>query len=140
RGNTAVPGAAGGRAAVHEADRARQREVVDAFLAAAREGDFGALVAILDPDVLLRADGGPTAESATVRGARAVAGQALRFARLARYARPAMVNGSVGLVVAPEGVPVAVMGIAVRDGRVLELDILADITRLRGLDLTLLDD
>jgi len=121
-----------------DVDLERQREVVDAFLDASRGGDFEALVAVLHPDVVLRADG-PGAPL-QLRGAHAVVGQARRYARLAKFARPALVNGAAGLVVAPGGRPFAVMGFTVAGGRIVELDILADPERLRDLDLTVLDD
>ena len=123
-------------------DRDRQREVVDAFLAAAREGDFDALVAVLDPDIVLRADSGALRAPASreVRGAEAVARQALGFARLDLDYEPALVNGAAGMVAMREGVPFSVMGCTVRDGRIAEIDILADPERLRELDLTLLED
>jgi RNA polymerase sigma factor (sigma-70 family) len=130
-----------GAAPEPDVDLARQREVVDAFLAAARGGDLEALVAVLDPDVVLRADGGALrpAASGEARGARTVAGQALGYARLARFARPALVNGAAGLVVAPGGRPFAVIGFTVARGRIAEIDILADPARVRELDLTVLD-
>ncbi len=123
-------------------DRDRQREVVDAFLAAAREGDFDTLVAVLDPDVVLRADSGALRAPASrkVHGAEAVARQALGFARLDLDYEPALVNGAAGMVAMREGVPFSVMGCTVRDGRIAEIDILADPERLRELDLTLLED
>jgi len=129
-------------APVPDADLALQREVVDAFLAASREGDFDVLLAVLDPDVVLRADVGalPAGLSREVRGARAVAEQALTFSRLAPFARPALVNGAAGLVTAPGGRLFAVMGFTVRRGKIVEIDILADPARLRRLDLAVLDD
>ncbi|MGX7760175.1 RNA polymerase sigma factor SigJ [Streptomyces angustmyceticus] len=125
-----------------DTDRARQREVVDAFLAASRGGDFEALLAVLDPDVVLRADSGdaPEGVSKLVRGARAVVEQALAFSRVAAFARPALVNGAPGLVTARGGRPFSVMGFTVAHGRIVEINILADPARLSGLDLTLLDD
>ncbi|MGH2955053.1 MAG: RNA polymerase sigma factor SigJ [Solirubrobacterales bacterium] len=130
-----------GSAPVPDADLARQREVVDAFLAAAREGDFEALVAVLDPDVVLRADRGALRPaSRVVRGAREVAKQATGFARLAPAARPALVNGAAGFVVAPGGRPFAVAGFTIANGKIVEIDILADPARLAELDLTFLDD
>jgi RNA polymerase sigma-70 factor (ECF subfamily) len=105
---------------------------VDAFLTAARDGDFDALLAVLDPDVVLRADGGRGGPSALLRGAPAVAGQVLQYAHLARYARPAFVNGTAGLVSMPAGRPVAVLAMTVRDGRITEIDILADRDRVRA--------
>jgi len=127
---------------VPDADLARQREVVDAFLAAARGGDFDALVAVLDPYVVLRADRGgvPAGASREVRGAEAVAEQALTFSRFAPFARPALVNGAAGVVVFERGRPFSVMGFTVRGGKIVEIDILADSERLRQLDLAVLDD
>jgi RNA polymerase sigma-70 factor, ECF subfamily len=129
-------------APVPDADLARQREVVGAFLAASRGGDFEALLAVLDPDVVLRADIGavPAGASKVVRGARAVAGQALAFSGVARFVRPALVNGAAGLVAAPGGQPFSVMGFTVTRGKIVEIDILADPERLGRLDLTILDD
>jgi RNA polymerase sigma factor (sigma-70 family) len=132
-----------GAANVPNADLASQREVVEAFFAAARDGDFDALVAVLDPDVVLRADlgGVPAGASREVRGAPAVADQALTFSQLATFARPALVNGAAGVVVAPRGRPYSVMGFTVRGGKIVEIDILADPARLRQLDfLAVLDD
>jgi RNA polymerase sigma-70 factor (ECF subfamily) len=115
---------------------------VDAFLAASREGDFDALLATLDPDVVLRSDGGTLRADASreVHGARAVAERAFLFRQLAQFARPALVNGAAGLVTAPEGKPFAVMGFTVAGGRIVEIDVLADPARLGELDLTVLDD
>jgi len=124
--------------AVPDADLASQQAVVDAFLAAARGGDFDALLAVLDPDVVVRADPVPAVAGALreVRGARAVAEQALSFSRFARSARPALVNGAAGVVAwAPDGRPFSVMGFTVRDGKVVAIDILTDPERLRRLDL-----
>jgi RNA polymerase sigma-70 factor, ECF subfamily len=128
-----------GAAPAFDVDLARQREVVDAFLAAAREGDFEALVAVLDPEIVLRVDGGAARPSREVHGARAVAEQAFAFARLAGFARPALVNGAAGFVVAPRGRPTAVAGFTVSGGRIIEIDLLADPARLRELDLAVLD-
>jgi RNA polymerase sigma factor (sigma-70 family) len=130
-----------GAAPAPDADLGGQREVVDAFLAAAREGDFEGLVSVLDPEVVLRVDRGalPRGASREVRGAPAVAEQAFRFASLAASARPALVNGAAGFVVAPRGRPVAVAGFTVANGRIVEIDLLADRARLRELDLTVLD-
>jgi RNA polymerase sigma factor (sigma-70 family) len=126
-----------GAAPAPDADLAEQREVVEAFLAAAREGDFDGLMAVLDPAVVLRSDQ-PRA-STEVRGARAVAERAFSFRRLGSFARPALVNGTAGYVVAPRGRPVAVCGCTVVGGRIVEIDILADPARLRHLDLTVLE-
>lgn len=123
-------------------DPTRQREVVDAFLAASRGGDFEALVAVLHPDVVLRADGGTLAAGASklLRGSREVAAQALTFNRFARFARPALVNGTAGIVAAPGGQPYSVLGFTVVGGLIVQIDILADPERLARLDLTVLDD
>jgi RNA polymerase sigma factor (sigma-70 family) len=126
-----------GAAPPPDADLAGQRRVVDAFLAAARSGDFEALLAVLDPDVVLRADRGALhpAASRELRGARAVAEQALRGRRFAQFAKPAVVNGAAGLVVARPGRPIAVAGFTVVRGKIVEIDLLADRARLRELDL-----
>jgi RNA polymerase sigma-70 factor (ECF subfamily) len=122
-------------------DLTRQREVVDAFFAAARDGDFDALVSVLDPDIVLRSDGGTLRPEATaeVHGAAAVAAQALTFAHLAPFVRPALVNGAAGVVVAPDGRPVSVMSFIVHNGRITAIAALVDPDRLRHLDLTVLD-
>jgi ketosteroid isomerase-like protein len=131
-----------GAASVPDADLTRQREVVDAFFAAARGGDFDGLVAVLDPDIVLRADWGAVRPGASreVRGAPAVAEGALTFSQFAPFAQPALVNGAAGVVVAPRGRPVSVMGFTVRGGKIAEIDILADPARLRRLDLAVLND
>jgi RNA polymerase sigma-70 factor (ECF subfamily) len=131
-----------GAAPVPDADLAGQRKVVDAFFAAARDGDFEALVAVLDPDVVSRSDGGALRPGATavVRGAREVAARALTFARLSPFVRPALVNGAAGVVVAPDGEPFSVMGFTVVGGRIVEIDAITDPERLRELDLAALDD
>jgi RNA polymerase sigma factor (sigma-70 family) len=123
-----------------DADLAGQQRAVDAFLAAARNGDLEALVAILDPDVVARADWGkvPVRVPTVLRGARAVAEQALAFAQRAPYGRPALVNGAAGVVVAAGARLIAVMGFTVTDGKITEIDILADPERLRHVDLTAL--
>ena len=123
--------------ALPDADLARQRRVIDAFLAAARNGDLDALVAVLDPDVVVRADWGkvPAGASKTLRGARAVAKQALAFSQRARSVRPALVNGTAGVVADTGGRLLAVMGFTVRRGKIVEIDILADPARLRRFDL-----
>jgi RNA polymerase sigma factor (sigma-70 family) len=122
-----------------ERDLARQKRVLDAFLAAARGGDFEALVSVLHPDVVLRADSGPlvggAAASKVVRGAVAVAQQALTFARFAAASRLVLVNGEVGVVAMPEGRPMSVMGATVADGKIVAVHILADPQRLARLDL-----
>src|SRR3712207_253283 len=127
-----------GAAPSPDADLTRQREVVSAFLAASRDGDFDALLAVLDPDVVLRADraAAQIGASREVRGAPAVAGT---FSGRARLARPALVNGAAGAVWAPGGRPRIVFGFTVRGGKIVEIDILADPARLSRLDLALLD-
>jgi RNA polymerase sigma-70 factor (ECF subfamily) len=134
-----VPGGAvpGGDVSAGPGDLARQWTVVDAFLAASREGDFEGLLAILDPDVVLRADAGagPFGPSVVVRGAREVIAQAQRFAPLNRFARQVLVNGAPGFLVVRDGEPLALMAVTVLDGKVTEMDVLADPVRLARLDL-----
>jgi RNA polymerase sigma factor (sigma-70 family) len=128
-----------GEYVVPDADLDTQRKVVDAFLAAAREGDFDGLLKVLDPDVVLRRDVAPLGGSGEIRGARAVAGQALAYSRFGALMQPALVNGAVGAVAILDGEPFAVGAITVRGGKIVELDILADPERLSQLDLTILD-
>jgi RNA polymerase sigma factor (sigma-70 family) len=116
-----------------------QREVVEAFLAASRDGDFDRLVALLDPDVVLRADLG-AAGSREIRGPEAVVGQAMLYAQVRLDMKPALVNGAVGVVTTRDGRPFSVGAFTVRDGRIVEMDWLGDPARLRELDLTILDD
>jgi len=129
---------------VPDRDLRAQRTVVDAFIAAVRRGDFEGLLAVLDPDVVLRADGGARWVGATreIRGARAVARSALTITlRLTGFdVQHALVNGAAGIVSRDEnGQPFSVMGFTVRDGRIFEIYVLADPERLRQLDLTVLD-
>jgi RNA polymerase sigma factor (sigma-70 family) len=130
-----------GGATLPAADLTRQREVVEAFLAASRRGDFEALLALLDPDVLVLADRAavPPGAATQVRGAQAVAGQALIFARRARFAQLALVNGTLGVIVAPRGRLFMVMAIKFTGQRIGEVDIIADPARLRQIDLAVLD-
>src|SRR5687768_17723309 len=121
---------------VPDADLDAQREVVDAFLAAGRDGDFERLVAVLDPDVVLRADLGAAGGSRLVRGADAVAGQAVMYQRMGLDSRRALVNGAMGLVSFRNGELFSVGGFTIRNGRIAAMDILADPERLRELDLT----
>jgi RNA polymerase sigma factor (sigma-70 family) len=120
------------------ADPARHRDLVDAFLAASTEGRFDDLLALLDPDIVLRADAGdgPLGPSKQVHGPEAVARQASLYASLARYARRVLVNGAPGFLVAVDGQPRAIIGVTVAGDRITEIDILADPVRLAGLDLT----
>ncbi|HEY7487636.1 MAG TPA: sigma-70 family RNA polymerase sigma factor [Streptosporangiaceae bacterium] len=123
-----------------DADLSRQREVVEAFLTAARGGDFDALLACLDPDVVARSDGGAVNPSSVIRGADAVARGASQFGRLAAApVQLAMVNGAAGAVAVRDGQVMAVAAFTVADGKVVALDILTDPERLARLDLTLLD-
>ena len=127
-----------GEGRVPDADLAAQRPVVEAFFAASRAGDFDALVAVLDPDVVLHADFG--AGSQEVRGAERVARRALGYSRMGLVMRPALINGVPGGVAFLDGEPFSVGALTIRGGRVVELDFLADPERLRRLDLTILDD
>jgi RNA polymerase sigma factor (sigma-70 family) len=122
-----------------DADLTAQWEVVEAFLAAARDGDFEGLLAVLDPDVELRADGGPTSLSRQVRGAEPVASQALMWSRVDLTMQRALINGVAGLVAIRNGRLFMVMAFTVTGGKVVEIDILADPERLARLDLTELD-
>ena len=113
-------------------DLGRQRHVVDAFFAASRDGDFDALLEVLDPDVQLRIDGGALRADASIvlRGAEAVAGHTATYANLYPHVRPAIVNGGAGAVVAPRGRLFSVMAFAITDGRIIEIDALVDPARL----------
>ena len=124
---------------VPDTDPDAQREVVEAFLAAARDGDFDRLVGVLDPDVVLRADLG-AAGSREVRGADAVIGQAMFYSQLGIVMKPALINGAAGVVTTRDGRPFSVGAFTVRGGRIVEMDWLADPARLPELDLTILDD
>src|SRR6266851_5935720 len=125
-----------------DVDVSAQREVVNTFLAAAREGDFDALVATLDPDVVLRADGGAAlaAASAEVRGALDVARRAVMWSRVDLTMHPALVNGAAGVVATRNGVVFTIASVIVRNGKIAEMDFLADPERLARLDQTILDD
>ena len=129
-----------GSAPVPDADLAAQWKVVDAFMAAARDGDFDALVAVLDPDVVLRADGGVAGVSDEVHGAETVARQALTWSRVDLAVRPALINGAAGLVSTRDGQPFSIGAFTIKGGRIAEIDILADRERLAELDLTVLGD
>jgi RNA polymerase sigma-70 factor (ECF subfamily) len=130
-----------GSAPVGDADLDEQRAVVEAFLAAAREGDFGALLAILDPDVVLRADAGPGLAEATLElhGAAQVASRALVYARLQLLNRPVLINGAFGMVAYRDGKVFSMGAVTVRGGRIVEMDFLADPERLSRLDLAFLE-
>ncbi|MFB4304671.1 RNA polymerase sigma factor SigJ [Actinomadura sp. GTD37] len=133
-----------GEAPVPDPDPVAQRRVVDAFLAAAHDGDFDALVTVLDPDVVLRADGGKALPGGmrVLRGRETVAGQAVTFHRMATLStsRPALVNGAAGLVNTVDGKLYSVMSFTVTGDRITAIDILSDPERLAALDLTGLDD
>ena len=120
-------------------DLARQREVVDAFFAASRDGDFDALVAVLDPDVELRIDGGMLREKASLilRGAEAVASYSSTYSKLYPFVRPALVNGAAGAVVAPGGRVFSVMAFTVTNGKIIQIDALVDPERLGQLNLAI---
>lgn len=131
RGRRRVRGAAPGP----DQDLGARRRVVDAFFAAARSGDFDALIAVLDPNIVLRADFGPSAASAVVRGADAVAGRAVMFADPARQLTPAVVNGGPGVLVTVDGRVVTVMAFTVIRGKVVAIEALGDRDRLARLEL-----
>jgi RNA polymerase sigma factor (sigma-70 family) len=125
---------------VPDADLAAQWEVVEAFLAAARDGDFDALIAVLDPDVVLRADGGLTGLSQHVEGAETVARQALMWSRVDLTMRRALINGAAGMVTFLHGQPFSIAAVTVKNGKIVELDFLADPERIARLDLGVLGD
>ena len=127
-----------GAAPPPDADLTTQRQVVEAFMAAAREGDFEGLIAVLDPDVVLRADGG-AGIARVIQGAEAVARGAVAFRQLGLDVRPALVNGAPGAVSLRDGRPFTVAGFTVRGGRITRIDILGDAERLERLDITVLD-
>jgi len=134
RGRRRVQGAA----PKPDADVNEQRAVVDAFLSAARDGDFEGLIAVLDPDVVFRMDAGPLSPQARepIEGAEAVARQVLaRGTRLAPMARPALVNGAAGAVVGAPGKPFAVAGFTVSAGRIVAIDLVLDPEKLTGISL-----
>jgi RNA polymerase sigma factor (sigma-70 family) len=127
-----------GEPRVPDAGLDAQRAVVDAFMAAAHDGDFDGLLAVLDPDVVLRVDFGPVGGSKEVRGAAAVAGQARTYSQLGLVVQRALVNGVPGAVSILDGEVFSVGAFTVRGGKIVEFDILADPERLRQLDLTIL--
>lgn len=120
---------------VPDTDLPRQREVAEAFLAASRDGDFEALVAVLDPDVVLGVEGPLPTDFEEIRGARNVAERALTYSRFAQHTQPALINGVPGLVTAAAGQPISVIAFTSRGGLIVEIDILADPSRLRELGL-----
>lgn len=126
-----------GRAPVPDPDLGAQRRVVDAFFAAARDGDFEALVSVLHPDIVLRSDGGAArpGRMVVINGARTVAGQALMFSGLSPFVHPALINGAAGVVVSANGRPMSVMAFTVTDGLIVSIDSIGDPDRLVSLDL-----
>ncbi|MGW3348271.1 RNA polymerase sigma factor SigJ [Nonomuraea rubra] len=129
-----------GAAPSPDPDVSRQREVVDAFMAAARDGDFDTLVSLLHPDIVLRTDVGPSAARGwnELRGALTVAKQALMFRRMAPFARPVLVNGTAGALMVLDGRTTAVGAFTIVDGKIVTLDILGDPARLGGFDVAAL--
>ena len=128
-----------GATPAQQADLARQRQVVDAFLAAVREGDFEALLAMLDPDVLLRDDSAELpGAAAEMRGARAVGAHALTYSRAAQFVEPALVDGAVGLAIVPHGRLMGALGFTIEDGTITEIDLISEPEHLRHVDLTAL--
>jgi RNA polymerase sigma factor (sigma-70 family) len=130
-----------GKAPSSDADLRNQRRVLDAFLAAVQDGDFERLLAVLDPDIVLRADGGSIkGMSRLVRGAQAVAAQAATFSKIGLSNQVVLVNGNIGLVCRlPDGRLFAVIGFTIAGGKVVEMDILADPERLGRLDLSAIE-
>jgi RNA polymerase sigma factor (sigma-70 family) len=131
-----------GTASVPRSQLARQREVADAFLAASRGGDLGALLAVLDPEVVLHADAAavPSGAPATLRGAAAVARGARVASGRSRYSGVALVNGTPGIVMAPRGRLILVLALTIGDSTISRIDVIADPARLEKLDLAVLDD
>jgi RNA polymerase sigma factor (sigma-70 family) len=129
-----------GTAPIQHADLARHRQVVEAFLAATRGGDLNALVALLDPDVVRRADRAvlPAAAASVLRGDRAVAAEARTNSRRARFAQLALVDGTIGIVVAPRGKLFAALKLTITSERISEIDVIGDRTRLEQVDLAVL--
>lgn len=127
---------------VPDPDLARKREIVNAFLAAARDGEFEALLTVLDPDVVVRSDTGAGGAGAPglVRGAAAVARQAMMFAPFARSSRRALVGGEPAVIATGEGHRFSVMIFTVARGRIVEMSVIRDPSHLPGLDLAVLDD
>jgi RNA polymerase sigma-70 factor (ECF subfamily) len=123
-----------GVAPVLDTELTRQRAIVDAFLAAARNGDFGALLEALDPDAVVRANG-----TEAVRGAVAVAERALAGARFAQVSLPALINGATGVVIAADGKPISLMAFTITDAKIVTVDVISDPGRMAEADLAILD-
>jgi len=130
-----------GASPLPEHDRKRQREVVDAFLAASRNGDFEALLALLDPEVVFRADGAasPSGRATEILGARGVARSAVAFADRAQFSRAVLVNGSVGIIIAPRGRLFAVVRVRIVRDKIVEMDLISEPGRLQTVDVAVLD-
>jgi len=130
-----------GAPTVPNADLTRQRQVIESFLAASRTGDFDALITLLDPDVVLHADRAatPSRRPVELRGATTVARQALAYGRNVQFAQPALINGAVGILVAPGGHLSIVLGFKFKDGRIVEFNVIADPARLGALSLAVLE-
>jgi hypothetical protein len=124
-----------GVAPVPGTDLTQQRAIVDAFLTAARNGDFDALLEALDPDVVVRSNGA----GVLMRGAAAAAGRALTGARFAQVTLPALINGAAGVVVAAEGMPISLLAFTITNGKIAEVDVIDDPGRIAEADLTILD-
>jgi RNA polymerase sigma-70 factor (ECF subfamily) len=129
-----------GGAAAPDPDLVRQREVVEAFITALRGGDFEGLLAVLDPDLVVRADMTvPAGAPSEIRGAAAWAKGAIAYGQLARLTRPALVNGAVGVVVAPQGRVVRALCFTIANGRITEIEVIGDPARLGELDVSIVD-
>jgi RNA polymerase sigma factor (sigma-70 family) len=130
-----------GQAPDGDTDLARQREIVEAFIAASQGGDFDAMLALLDPDVVLRVDAGELGigTSRVVHGAETVVRQALAYSRFSYASRPVLVNGGAGIATVPDGQPLSIMGLTIRRGKIVEIDILSDPERLQQIDPAVFD-
>jgi hypothetical protein len=126
--------------AAHAPNLVGQRDVVDAFLAALRGGDFESLLAVLDPDLVVRADmPGPSRTPAEIRGAAVWAKQAVAFGYLARLTQPALVNGTIGVVTAPRGRLVRALRFTIANGKIVEIEVIGNPARLSELDVSIID-
>jgi RNA polymerase sigma factor (sigma-70 family) len=126
-------------AAAPDPDLVRQCEVVDAFLAALRGGDFEGLLAVLDPDLVVRTDMVPSGAPAETRGAAVWAKQAVAFGHLAQLVRPALVNGAIGVVMAPRGRLARALTFRIANGKITEIEVIGDPARLGELDVSIAD-
>jgi RNA polymerase sigma-70 factor (ECF subfamily) len=128
-----------GAGPVSDVERPRHRELVDAFLTALRAGDFEALIAVLDPNVVVRADRTAPGAPAEIRGAREWARGAVAFGHMARHVRPALVDGSVGLIMAPQGRLTRALRFSIAGDRIVGVDVISDPASLRRLEVGVLD-